>query len=63
MRSDLAKFRHFGKNLSLWDILRIVMVRYLANFCTYFGNFYAAEQIFYDVNGKRVKNYIAIWSH
>ena len=34
-----------------------------ANFCTYFGNFYATGQIFYYGNGKRVKNNISIWSH
>ena len=53
-----------GQNFNiLWDNLSIVLVWYLANFCTYFGSFYAAGQIFYDVNGQRVKNKMVIWSH
>ena len=31
------------------------MVWYMENVCTYFGNYYAAGQIFYDENGQRVK--------
>ena len=55
--ANLAKFK------SLWDILGIVLAWHLANFCTYFGKFYAPWKIFFDVNAHRVKNNVAIWSH
>ena len=55
--ATLAKFK------SLKDILGIVLVWYLANVCTYFGNFYATGQIFNDVNGQNVKSNVVIWSH
>ena len=45
-------FSPFLQNFNrIWDILGIVLVRYLANFCTNFGNFHANGQIFNDVNG------------
>ena len=40
VRPDLAKFCCFGKkNYSLWKIFGMLLVWYLANFCTCFGIF------------------------
>ena len=60
---DLAKFRHFGKNLKVFGHFKKL---YLV-----FGNllnllwqiFYATGQIFIVVNGQKMKHYLAIWSH
>ena len=60
---DLAKFHHFGKNLPYFGQCLVWFIWYLTNFCTYICNFYAIGQISIAVNGQRLKNNLAIWSH
>ena len=63
---DWAKFRHFGKILKVFGKLSVCLIMFNIAFgkiCTYFGTFYATWQIVIAVNGQKVINYLAIWSH
>ena len=56
-------FDTLAKFISICKVLGIVLVWNLANFCTYFLICNTTVQIFTDINGHRVKNNVAIWSH
>ena len=58
---DLEKFRHLRKKLMSLGKFLVWFILYLAN--TYHVIDYATGQIFIVVNGQRLKNDLAIWSH
>ena len=58
----------FGEILPLWQNFKslwaiFVMVSIWQTFVPALGNIYATGQIFIVVNGQRLKNNLAIWSH
>ena len=64
-----ASVTRFGEISPLWQHLKVFgqflawYILYYANFCIYFGNFYTTRQLLIAVNGQRLKNNLAIWSH
>ena len=62
MWPDLAKFRHFGKILSLWAIFWMSYLVF-GILLYYLWHFYATGQIFVVVNDQILNSYKAIWSH
>ena len=60
---DWAKFRQFEEKLKVFGQFLVCLIWYLENFCTFFGTFYATGQILNVLNGQKLINNLAIWSH
>ena len=61
--THFTKFRQFCKIIKVCWQFWYSLYKYLANFFSYFGNFYAFGQIKIAGNGQILKYYLDIWSH